>query len=64
MIVWELVGVVVQFGVSRLVETEFGPVGLVLLTGATALALLGGQARRIHPVWWAAFFLVLLTIQA
>ncbi|WP_194238583.1 hypothetical protein [Streptomyces spongiae] len=54
----------VQFGVSRLVEHEFGPVGVVLLTVAATLVLLGEHARRIHPAWWAAFFLVLLTIQA
>ncbi|MBY8340032.1 hypothetical protein LXH13_22230 [Streptomyces spinosirectus] len=60
MLLFELVGAVVQYAVARLVQSELGRVGLVLL----ALATVGLKAKNAALTYSAAIFFVLLMVQA
>jgi hypothetical protein len=61
-IFFQLVCMGVELGVTQLVRTEIGLVGVVLL----ALLLVGVRAGHPRLAWWSAalFFLLTLQIQA
>ncbi|MEU5888278.1 hypothetical protein ABZ835_15780 [Streptomyces sp. NPDC047461] len=64
MVFFQLVGAILQFVISRLVQTHLGPAGLVLLALASILVrlLLPRILRTMHtsPGWWAALLLLAL----
>jgi hypothetical protein len=59
MVIFQVVGAAVEFGMAQLVQTELGFAGLILLT----LALVGVRAGHPRLAGWAAFLFVLLALQ-
>ncbi|MGW3410825.1 hypothetical protein [Streptomyces sp. NPDC000888] len=59
MVIFQLVGIAVEFGTAQLVHSELGFAGLVLLT----LALVGIRTGNPRLAGWAAFLFLLLTLQ-
>ena len=60
MVLTELVGVAVRFGVTELLTSVFGPLGVVLFV----LAVAGIRIRSLTLTGWALFLFVLLMVQA
>ena len=59
MVFFQLLGLCVEFAVSRLVQSRLGLAGLVLL----ALVFVGVRAGHPRLAWWSAGLFFLLTLQ-
>ncbi|MGP2436704.1 hypothetical protein [Streptomyces sp. JW3] len=59
-----IVGLVVEYAVQTLLRSRYGPLCLVLLVAAATLLLLRPLLRQVHPLWWLALGLLVLTAQA
>jgi len=59
MVIFQVVGAAVEFGMAQLVQKELGFAGLVLVT----LALVGVRAGHPRLAGWAAALFFLLTLQ-
>lgn len=64
MFLWQAAGAVVQFAVARLVEWEFGRLGLTFLAIGAVCVRSRAHLRKVPAYWWAILALILLTVQA